>query len=86
MMKQSIDLHTFGPNSDGTIRDPSSSSHQFDRGNAACSLTGMRQLVVNGVLWSVGIEVPTNGANCEIALTDLQSMQTARTPKPAAKK
>jgi len=46
----------------------------------------MRQLVVNGVLWSAGVEVPPKGANCEIEPAELEQMQTPREPKKPAKK
>lgn len=49
--------------------------------HSAWSLPGMRQLVVNGVLWSAGLEVPPKGANCEIEPEELEKMQTPREPK-----
>jgi len=55
--------------------------------HSAWSLTGMRQLMVNGVLWSAGQEIETNGAKCEVDETKLAEIQTPRTPKkPAGKK
>ncbi|MCY2974748.1 MAG: ThuA domain-containing protein [Planctomycetota bacterium] len=54
--------------------------------HSAWSLPGMRQLVVNGVLWSAGIEVPPRGASCEIEPSELEQMQTPREPKKPAKK
>jgi hypothetical protein len=55
--------------------------------HAAWSLVGMRQFVVNGVLWSAGIEIPETGASCRADETDLTAMQTPReAPKPAAAK
>lgn len=58
--------------------------------HSAWELKGMRQLVVNGVLWSAGIEIPAQGAPCQIEKSDLQSMLTPREPKrptkPPAKK
>jgi hypothetical protein len=53
--------------------------------HSAWELPGMRQLVVNGVLWSAGVEIPATGAACEIEVDALQAMQTPRDPKPAAK-
>lgn len=49
--------------------------------HSAWSLPGMRQLVVNGVLWTAGIEIPTSGAASEIDEKGLVEMQTPRTPK-----
>ena len=55
--------------------------------HSAWSLPGMRQLVVNGVLWTAGVEIPATGAANEIDVKQLTAMQTPRTPKkPAAKK
>jgi hypothetical protein len=55
--------------------------------HAAWSLDGMRQFVVNGVLWSAGIEIPKEGASCEADDAVLTAMQTPREPpKPAAAK
>ncbi len=51
--------------------------------HSAWSLTGMRKLVVNGVLWSAGVEIPVGGAACEIDEQVLTGMQTPREPKPA---
>ena len=53
--------------------------------HSAWELAGMRQLVVNGVLWSARVEIPVTGAPCNVKNEDLQSMQTPRTPKPPAK-
>ena len=54
--------------------------------HSAWSLPGMRQLVVNGVLWTAGVEIPETGAANEIGEKQLIAMQTPRTPKkPAAK-
>ncbi|MCA9140171.1 MAG: ThuA domain-containing protein [Planctomycetales bacterium] len=49
--------------------------------HSAWSLPGMRQLVVNGVLWSAGVEVPPQGASNKIEQDDLEQMQTPREPK-----
>ncbi len=55
--------------------------------HSAWSLPGMRQLVVNGVLWTAGVEIPIAGAANEIDDKQLTAMQTPRTPKkPAAQK
>lgn len=47
----------------------------------AWSLPGMRQLVVNGVLWTAGAEIPDQGAPCEIDPQRLIALQTPRQPK-----
>lgn len=52
--------------------------------HAAWSLPGMRQLVVNGVLWSAGIEIDDDGAACEIEGAQLEAMQTPRQPKKSS--
>lgn len=55
--------------------------------HSAWSLVGMRQLMVNGVLWSAGKDIPKEGANCKAGEAELSAMQTPREPpKPAAKK
>jgi hypothetical protein len=53
--------------------------------HSAWSLPGMRQLMVNGVLWSAGLDIPTNGAPCEIDEVSLNNMMTPREPKPSKK-
>lgn len=53
--------------------------------HSAWELKGMRQLVVNGVLWSASIEIPAQGAPCQIEKAELQAMQTPREPKRPAK-
>jgi hypothetical protein len=54
--------------------------------HSAWSRQGMRQLMVNGVLWSAKAEIPSTGAPCEIEETQLNAMQTPRVPKPTKKK
>ena len=54
--------------------------------HSAWSLPGMRQLVVNGVLWAAGVEIPETGAANEINEKQLTAMQTPRTPKKSAAK
>lgn len=49
--------------------------------HSAWELTGLRQLVLNGVLWSAGVEIPKTGASCEVDQAALNSMLTPRTPK-----
>jgi Trehalose utilisation len=53
--------------------------------HSAWSLDGMRQFVVNGVLWSAGVEVPKDGALCKATEADLGAMQTPRQPAKPAK-
>jgi hypothetical protein len=52
--------------------------------HSAWKLAGMRQLVVNGVLWSAGVDIPEKGAPCTIDDAELDRMQTPREPKPKA--
>ena len=52
--------------------------------HSAWSLPGMRKLVVNGVLWSAGVEISADGAACEIDDDWLELMQTPREPKKTA--
>ncbi len=47
---------------------------------------GMRRLVVNGILWTGGIEIPDVGARCEISNEQIDSLLTPREPKPNKKK
>lgn len=55
--------------------------------HSAWSLDGMRQFVVNGVLWSAGVELAKEGAKCKATEAELNAMLTPREPpKPAAKK
>ena len=54
--------------------------------HSAWSLPGMRQLVVNGVLWSAGLDIPSVGASCQIEDGQLEKMLTPRSPKKAASK
>jgi hypothetical protein len=49
--------------------------------HSAWSLVGMRQLVVNGVLWSARAKIPEHGAASVIREERLEAMQTPRTPK-----
>ncbi len=58
--------------------------------HSAWELPGMRQLVVNGILWSAGVEIPDAGAPCQIEKAALDAMLTPRETKkpvkPAEKK
>jgi len=49
--------------------------------HSAWSLPGMRQLMVNGILWSANVDVPQKGASCTIDEARLESVQTPRQPK-----
>ncbi len=53
--------------------------------HSAWSQLGMRQLVVNGVLWTASVELPATGAKCEIPESDLAALQTPRQEKPKEK-
>jgi hypothetical protein len=48
-------------------------------------IEAQRRLVVNGILWTAGLEVPANGAKVEIAPEDLTKNFDAK-PAPAAAK
>jgi len=52
--------------------------------HSAWSLPGMRQMVVNGVLWTAGVELPIEGAKCLIEDSQLEKLLTPRTPKKPA--
>ena len=66
--------------------------------HSAWELPGLRQLVVNGILWSANVDVPKSGAPCMISKVQLDQMETPRkmplrvapdktaTPKAAVKK
>ena len=54
--------------------------------HSAWSLPGMRQLMVNGVLWTAGIDIPSSGAPADLSEDQLSAMLTPRTPKKTAKK
>lgn len=48
--------------------------------HAAWSVRGLRQLVVNGALWSAGLPIPAGGAACELAAETATSFLTPRRP------
>ncbi len=56
--------------------------HQFFK------LAGVRQMVVNGVLWSAGASIPEQGAPCQIGDKQIDALMTPRKSKkkPAGKK
>jgi hypothetical protein len=55
--------------------------------HSAWERPGLRQLMVNGVLWSAGAEIPEAGAPSQIEKAALDSMLTPRqAPKPKAAK
>lgn len=47
---------------------------------------GMRRLVINGILWSAGLEVPAAGASCSADQAMIDSFVTPRTAPPAKAK
>lgn len=54
--------------------------------HSAWERTGMRQLMVNGVLWSAGIKIPKSGAKCFADRAIIDSFLTPRiAPKPKKK-
>lgn len=52
----------------------------------AWSVPGVRQLTVNGILWSAGLEVPASGAPCALESNALASYLTPRTPASRTRK
>lgn len=53
--------------------------------HSAWELPGMRQLVVNGILWSAGVQIPEKGAPSEIEKSALDALTTLReSRKPTA--
>lgn len=54
--------------------------------HAAWKLAGMRKLVVNGVLWTAGVEIGPTGAACDITDEQVDAMLTPRDPKPVKTK
>lgn len=46
--------------------------------HSAWSATGVRQLVVNGILWSAGVPIPEDGAPCAVDAAALRSLLTPR--------
>ena len=54
--------------------------------HSAWELPGMRQLVVNGILWCAGVHIPEKGAPSKIEKSALDAMTTPReSKKPTAK-
>ena len=53
--------------------------------HSAWELDGMRKLVINGILWSAGVEIPDGGAKCEADKTLVDSFLTPRIAPPAKK-
>ena len=49
--------------------------------HSAWSHAGLRQVIVNGVLWSAGLPVPAAGAPCSIESPALRSYLTPRRPR-----
>ncbi len=55
--------------------------------HSAWSLPGLRRLMVNGVLWSAGVDIPSEGVACDIEESQLDAMLTPRQEKnPTGKK
>lgn len=52
----------------------------------AWAVPGVRQLVVNGILWSAGLAVPDGGAPCALGANDLDGYLTPRAPRPRARR
>jgi Trehalose utilisation len=52
--------------------------------HSAWALPGMRQFVVNGVLWSAGLDIPEHGAPCQLD-TAMMNRHFDTRPKQAAK-
>ena len=50
--------------------------------HGAWEQAGMRQLVINGVLWSAGVEIPAGGAKCEADKALIDSFLTPRIAPP----
>ncbi|WP_395747830.1 ThuA domain-containing protein [Prosthecobacter sp.] len=50
--------------------------------HGAWEQAGMRQLVINGVLWSAGVAIPAGGAKCEADKASIDSFMTPRIAPP----
>lgn len=50
--------------------------------HSAWSVPGVRQLVVNGILWSAGVSVPAHGAPCAADDATVQRYVTPRSGRP----
>ena len=46
--------------------------------HSAWSVGGLRQLMLNAILWSAGLTIPANGAPCAVSQTELASYLTPR--------
>ena len=53
--------------------------------HSAWELDGMRKLVINGILWSAGVEIPEGGAKSEADKALVDSFLTPRLAPPAKK-
>lgn len=51
----------------------------------AWELDGMRKLVINGILWSAGVEIPAGGAKCDADKALVDSFLTPRIAPPPKK-
>ncbi|MEZ6056492.1 MAG: ThuA domain-containing protein [Planctomycetaceae bacterium] len=54
--------------------------------HSALELPGVRQLLVNGILWSANVDIPEQGAPCQIEKEALEGLLTPRESKPAPTK
>jgi hypothetical protein len=52
--------------------------------HSAWSVAGVRQLLVNGILWSAGMRVPESGAPCALDRRSLERHLSPRDPRPNA--
>jgi hypothetical protein len=50
--------------------------------HSAWALPGLRQLVVNGILWSAGLQIPRSGAPCAVDDSAAASYLTPRESRP----
>ena len=53
--------------------------------HSAWELDGMRRLVINGILWSAGVDIPEGGATCEADKALIDSFLTPRIAPPPKK-
>ena len=49
--------------------------------HSAWSKHGVRQLVVNGILWAAGLPIPESGASCVTTAREIESHLTPREPR-----
>jgi len=51
--------------------------------HSAWSVGGVRQLLLNAILWSAGLTIPPNGASCAVSPSELRSYLTPRGSRTA---